>query len=251
VNAATRQLVFWLGAAVFLGVLLAALLRLPAFGCYRGPYGDIISRVILPERHTPQSVAAVTFDYRGFDTLGEEYIFLTAVTGTVLLMRLKRHERQTRAQDKAADHQVLGAHDAVRAFGALLFAGTLLFGAYIVIHGHLTPGGGFQGGVLLASAFLYIYLCSEVEPFHELAPMPVFEILETLGAGGYVVLGLVGLTQAAYLQNILPLGQPKSLFSAGTLPVLNILVGTEVLGGLILVVTEFLRQALEIEEAGK
>jgi len=65
-----------------------------------------------------------------------------------------------------------------------------------------------------------------------------------------VILGFVGLSQAAYLQNILPLGQPKSLFSAGTLPVLNILVGTEVLGGLILAVTEFLRQALEVQETG-
>jgi multicomponent Na+:H+ antiporter subunit B len=226
--------------------------RLPGLGQYRGPYGDIINEVAGPERHTPQSVAAVTFDYRGFDTLGEEYILLTAVAGVILLLRAQRSERHGPPKDEAGDRKIPRTDDLLRGLGTILFGGTLLVGAYIVLHGHLTPGGGFQGGVLLASALFYIYLSSEYKDFHELAPAPVFELIEVIGAGGYVLLGVAGLvTGAAFLQNILPRGEPKALFSTGTLLLLNILVGLEVFAGLILTLSEFLHQTLEIRGAAQ
>ncbi len=241
----TRQVLFWSGAALLTALAIRALIQLPPFGHYRGPYGDIINHVALPERHTPESVAAVNFDYRGFDTLGEEYIFLAAVTGTLLLIRTQRSEHEGKAVDKARDRHIPPTSDALRALGAILFGYSLLTGAYIVCHGHLTPGGGFQGGVILASAFFYIYLSSEYEPFHHLVPIPALEVIEVVGAGGFVVVGILGLlVRAAYLQNVLPLGRPDSLLSAGTLPVLNVLVGTEVCAGWLLVLSEYLRQTL-------
>jgi multicomponent Na+:H+ antiporter subunit B len=246
-NPSLRQVLFWLSAVAVFAVTTRALVRLPALGQYRGPYGDVINQVVLPERHTPQSVAAVTFDYRGFDTLGEEHILLAAVAGVVLLLRAQRSERQEPARDEASDRQIPPTDDLLRSLGTILFGGTLLFGAYIVLHGHLTPGGGFQGGVLLASAFFYIYLSGEYEAFHKVTHAAVFELIETIGAGGFVLVGLAGLLAgAAFLQNILPLGQPKALFSAGTLLLLNVLVGLEVFGGLILTLSEFFHQTLEL-----
>lgn len=242
-----RQVLFWGSAAVVFVVVTIGLVDLPALGQYRGPYGDIINHVALPERHTPQSVAAVTFDYRGFDTLGEEHILLAAVAGVVLLLRPQRSERQRPPRDEASDRPLLRTDDLLRGFGAVLFGGTLLVGAYIVLHGHLTPGGGFQGGVLLASAFFYVYLCSEYQAFHELAPTRVFELLESLGAGGFPLVGLAGLVAgAAFLQNFLPLGHVKSFFSTGTILLLNVLVGAEVWAGVILILSEFFHQTLEI-----
>jgi multicomponent Na+:H+ antiporter subunit B len=245
-NAIGRQILFWSGAVGVASLILLALLRLPPFGHYRGPYGDIINRVALPERHTPQSVAAVTFDYRGFDTLGEEFIFLAAVTGVLLLMRTQPGEREEKAADKATDRHIPPTSDALHALGTLLFGFSLLTGAYIVCHGHLTPGGGFQGGVILASAFFYIYLSGEYAPFQHLVPLAVIDVIEVVGAAGYVVLGIVGLlVHAAYLQNILPLGRSGSLLSGGTLPILNVLVGMEVCAGWLLVLSEYLHQTLK------
>ncbi len=243
----TRQALFWLGAGAVFTLTTMALVRLPGLGRYRGPYGDIINEVALPERHTPQSVAAVTFDYRGFDTLGEEHILLAAVAGVILLLRVQRSERQAPAKDEASDRRVPPTDDLLRSLGTILFGWTLLFGAYIVLHGHLTPGGGFQGGVLLASAFFYIYLAGEYEPFHKLTHASVFELIENIGAGGFTLVGVAGLIAgASFLQNILPLGQPKALFSAGTLLLLNVLVGAEVFGGLILTLSEFFHKTLEL-----
>lgn len=247
-----RQIFFWLGAGVVAAIVAAALFRLPPFGHYRGPYGDLINQRALTERHTPQSVAAVNFDYRGFDTQGEEYIFLAAVTGIVLLMRMQRTESEREAEDQASDRHVPPTNDALQALGALLFGVTLLIGAYIVIHGHLTPGGGFQGGVLLASAFFYIYLSNEYEPFHRLVPTWVIEVVEAIGAGGFVVVGLLGLLAGgSYMENVLPLGRPRALLSAGIIPVLNVLVGLEVFAGWVLVLSEFLRQTLMVRDGNR
>ena len=60
---------------------------LPDFGDYRGPYGEILNRVAVPERSTTDVVTAVNFDYRGFDTLGEEFILFAAVIGVASILR--------------------------------------------------------------------------------------------------------------------------------------------------------------------
>ena len=74
-----------------LGVLFALLLwgfvGMPDFGHYRGPYGFVLDRVATPERHVTNVVNATTYDYRGFDTMGEEFILFAAVIGVVLLLR--------------------------------------------------------------------------------------------------------------------------------------------------------------------
>ncbi len=71
-----RIFVFFIAAVCFALLFLRSASDLPKFGEYKGPYGDIINARVESERHTPQSVAAITFDYRGFDTLCEEFIFL-------------------------------------------------------------------------------------------------------------------------------------------------------------------------------
>src|SRR3954469_4160857 len=88
----TRKRVF-LVAAAGLGVLLIwGLAGLPDFGDYSGVYGETLNRVAVAERHATALVTAVNFDYRGFDTLGEEFILFAAVLGLALLLREQRDE---------------------------------------------------------------------------------------------------------------------------------------------------------------
>jgi multicomponent Na+:H+ antiporter subunit B len=235
-----RRRLFLVAAAVAGGLLLWGLSGLPPYGVYPGPYGDVLNQVAVAERKATNVVAAVTFDYRGVDTMGEEFILFAAVVGVAVLLRAQRDEREEPPDEDAADRRAPGTSNAVRVLGPALLGPVVLFGLYVVAHGHLTPGGGFQGGVVLATGALLV------------RPVPLIDLAEAAGAGGYVAVGLLGLAAgAAFLQNVLPLGQPGALPSAGTIPLINLAVGLEVAGGLVLLLSEFLEQTLVVRRPGE
>jgi multicomponent Na+:H+ antiporter subunit B len=223
-----------LGAA-----LVAAVADLEPFGHYPGPYGDVIAKVVPGERHTGQLVAALTFDYRGFDTLGEELILFTAASGCVALLRVRRREREGRAPTRPVPSL------AARALGGALVGPVLVVSAYVIVHGHLTPGGGFSGGVIGAGALLLAYAAGQSVRLHRVDSIALLEVTEAIGAAGFVLVALGGLVAVgATLQNFLPLGTSGMLLSAGTIPVGNVAVGIEVAGAAALIIAEFLEQAL-------
>jgi multicomponent Na+:H+ antiporter subunit B len=193
----------------------------------------VLNSVAVGERHATNVVAAVVFDYRGVDTMGEEFILFASVMGVALLLRHSRRERRelpARVQS-----------DAVRLTG-IGFAGALLvLGLYVVAHGYLTPGGGFQGGVILASAFALVFLAGDYRAYRSLTPTPVVDLAEGMGAGGYVVIGFVSLLLgSAFLHNFGPLGTTGTLASGGSIAFLNVASALEVSAAFLLLFTEFL-----------
>jgi len=248
VKARTRLALFAIPVVGVAALLLWSFAGLPSFGHYRGPYGNEINAQAVPRRHTTNAVAAVNFDYRGFDTIGEEFILFAAVMGVSALLRLQRQEHKEESPlEHARAHASTEMADSVAVVCMGLVTPFVLLGLYIVVHGHLTPGGGFQGGVILASAFLMVYLAGRYITFRQLSPKGLLDAGEGSGAGGFVLVGFVGmLAGAAFLENVLPLGQSGKVFSAGTLPVINLSVGFEVGAGLLLVMWEFLEQALMV-----
>ena len=246
-----RLVVFLVGAAGVLAALTWGLTGIPKFGHYRGPYGDVLNRRAVPERHATNVVNAIVFDYRGIDTVGEEFILFAAVVGVTVLLRLERDEHEESPRDRAERHASIEVADAVALACIGLVAPVLVLGVYVVTHGHLTPGGGFQGGVILAGGPLLVYLAGRYITLRQLRPKGVLDLGEGAGAGGFVLIGFVGLVAgAAFLENVFPLGSTGSVFSAGTLPVINVSVGLEVAAGITLIVYEFLEQAL-IVRAGR
>ena len=83
-------MLFWIAAAVLAAAMPAVYGAMPVFGDHPLPYGDMINRLGPLERHVSNMVSAVNFDFRGFDTLGEEIMLMTAVTGTAVLLRGSR-----------------------------------------------------------------------------------------------------------------------------------------------------------------
>jgi multicomponent Na+:H+ antiporter subunit B len=227
------------------GLVLATLLvwgltGLPAFGDFQGEYGRILNGVAGTERHVTNVVSAVVFDYRGFDTLGEEFILFAAVMGVALLLREARDDRE-RPRDEVRS-------DAVRAVGLALVGPTIVLGLYLVAHGYLTPGGGFQGGAALASGVLLLYAAGRYRSYRAASPLTLVDFAEGAGAGGYVVVGIAALVSgAAYLENVVDLGTKGTLAAAGTIPILNASSALAVAAALVLLYHEFLEEVMYSE----
>ena len=191
-------------------------------------------------------MTALNFDLRAFDTLGEEFILFASVTGVVLLLRQVRGEDRRPSGDIGA-HRFAGASEGLLVLSVALLALLVALGGYVIVHGTLTPGGGFQGGVVLAAGPVGALLAGRYLAVKAVTPEPVLEALDAIGAAGYALFGLGGLVFASvFLKNFLPLGIPGHLLSGGFMPLNSIAVGLEVTGGFLLIWTEFLDQALVI-----
>jgi multicomponent Na+:H+ antiporter subunit B len=245
----TRGPLFFVSLAGFAAFLLWGMLGLPPFGDYKGPYGDIINSFGVQERHATNMVSAVNFDYRGVDTIGEEFILFVSVTGCTLLLRARRDEEKDEQRDLIAEGRSFGTSSAITGLCLAMAVPSALFGWYIVAHGQLTPGGGFQGGVIMASAAVFLYLAGQFAAMRRVCPTGPLELADSLGAGGYVLIGLAGLAAgASFLQNILPLGPVGQVYSAGTIWAISMAVGLEVAAAFVLLMLEFLEQTLEIRQ---
>jgi multicomponent Na+:H+ antiporter subunit B len=248
VSRRTRLGMFALAGPGLAVVLVIGLHGLPAFGHYHGVYGLLVDRIEPGERHATDIVTALNFDIRAFDTLGEEFILFASVAGVAVLLRHLRGEDEADRSTGIEDHRFAGASPSMRLLALVLVPLLVALGCYVVVHGQLTPGGGFQGGVVLAAGPLAILLAGRYFALKRLAPSWALEAAESLGAAAYALIGLGGLIFAStYFNNFLPLGTPGKLLSAGMMPLNSIAVGVEVTGAFLLTWTEFLDQALIVE----
>lgn len=161
-------------------------------------------------------VTSVVVTYRGLDTLGEVTILFTVAA--IIAFFLKTHQQQDRPKRRVTDILTTAAR--------VLVPGTMLLGAYIFINGHLTPGGGFQGGAVIASGFVLMLLAfPEASLSHK-----TIRWVESVSGFSFVLIGILGIFLAGGLldNNILPMGEFGSLFSAGAIPVIYIFIGLKV-----------------------
>jgi multicomponent Na+:H+ antiporter subunit B len=241
-----RLTVFSLAGAGMAVVLLLGFTGLPSFGHAHELYGALLNRTEDKLRHATDIVTALNFDIRAFDTLGEEFILFASVSGVALLLRQLRGEQERDQQTPGIEeHAFAGASDGLRLASLVLIPVIVAFGLYLVFHGQLTPGGGFQGGVVLAAGPIAILLAGRYLSMKAVAPKVLLESSDSIGAASYVLIGLGGLIfVGTYLKNPLPLGSPGHLLSAGMMPLNSIAVGLEVTGAFLLTWTEFLDQTM-------
>jgi len=244
-----RLWLFAIGAAGLVACYLWAFGGLPGFGNYPGPYGPEILKDAIPQTNATGIVSAVNFDYRGFDTLGEEFILFTAAAGmSVVLRRLRGEQEQAEHSpaDEVMNRNVAPTSSALRVAALILVGPTALIGWWLATHAQTNPSGGFQGGVILASAFMLVYLSGESIAFRRLSPVDLLDAAEAIGAGGFAAVGLAAVAQGLpFLYNYLPLGgSPGAVSSSGTIALISFLVGIEVAAAFILITGELLEQTL-------
>ena len=222
---------------------------LPRFGAHPMPYGEAINRDAPRQRHVTNMVTAVNFDYRGIDTLGEEFMLVCAVTGTVVLLRGGRGE-----QDEASPMRLPGRSLEERADSTVLLCRAFVpvitvFGLYVALHATVTPGGGFQGGAILASGLMLLFLGERYPGWRHLVRSRALDACEGGGAALFALCGLGPmLLGAAFLQNVLPLGHLKAMLSGGLMLVENLGVTAAVAGGFAILMSEFLEETRTPED---
>jgi len=108
----------------------------------------------------------------------------------------------------------------------------LLYGINIILHGHLTPGGGFAGGVIIALSFIHLTLAYGKDAVLRQLSKEAVHVWESVGALAFLAIALFGGAAGYFFANFLPAGEPFNLFSAGSIPLSNIAIGIKVWAGL-------------------
>ncbi len=182
------------------------------------PVKDIYLAQTVKTLKVSNAVTSIVVNFRGFDTLGEVTVLFLAVTVLGSVLYKKRHEVGERSV-------LFSASSIVTSGSKLLFPAIILLGAYVFIHGHLSPGGGFQGGVIIATGFLLMLLSYENYSVSHTA----LSVVESLAGITFAGVGLLGfLHGGTFLQNFLPTGVLNNLFSGGIIPIIYIAVGFKV-----------------------
>lgn len=121
----------------------------------------------------------------------------------------------------------------VKTITRLVFGFIVVFSAYIVLYGHITPGGGFAGGVMLACAFILLVLAFGKQAALDIISEKAFSAWDSIGALGFLGIALLGFFAGVFFTGFISRGTPLRLISGGTIMWSNIAIGIKVSAGLL------------------
>ncbi|MBI9031323.1 Na(+)/H(+) antiporter subunit B [bacterium] len=205
---------------IIIGIIGMLLILLPILVNFQSPtnlsaLAEEYVRGSVNDLKSPNVVTSVVVTYRGLDTLGEVTVLFLATLGVGFLLENKKNKSTQRT-----------VSENIRTTSSFLVSLIMVLGIYIFTHGHLSPGGGFQGGVVIASGFLLLILSDlDFKISHA-----ILRFVESISGLVYVLIGLIGLVLTIGFLNpaILPLGKYGDLFSAGAIPLIYSLIGLKV-----------------------
>ena len=188
------------------------------------PLAESYIRLVPQELGAPNVITGILLTYRAFDTLGEVAVLFMVAASVGLVLGKERQPRSGPLADRF--DEVKPSSEIVQTGTQTLVPLISIFAAYIIMNGHLTAGGGFQGGAVIASGVLLMLLAyPQYQP-----DLEFLGITESVAGALFVLAGIAGLIAAGgFMDNrILPLGQFGAFFSAGAIPVLSALLGIKV-----------------------
>jgi len=210
---------------VFSVVMLYVVAHLPEFGKANPAFDEVANRYIekgLEETGAVNVVASMILDYRAFDTLGESFVLFTALICSTILLRSdgkKTNEIRDAYFDTSED-------SILRTMGLILVPCIMLFGIYVVLNGHISPGGGFSGGAIIGAGLI---IMSSALGFSKADAVLTYKRLNILT---FAALGFYSLSKcyvffigANGIHSPIPKGVPGAILSAGLILPLNIAVG--------------------------
>lgn len=187
----------------------------------------------LQDTGSMNTVTAIYLDYRLFDSLFEAGILLIAVSG---IMWISQHKIESKNANFMLDKYK--TPDLFITFSRLLYPIMLAFGLYVIINGHLSPGGGFQGGAIVATAILILY-------YIDISKTIEVKLILTIEKFLFLLLLLLSVlsyfTRDGYLfTNFITSSNQDT--KAIYLMLLNVIIGAKVALGLVAIFTAFLKE---------
>ena len=219
---------------IIISSLLHVVLYMPVFGSPESPVVNEVSRRYiedgLKETGAVNIVAGMILDYRAFDTLGESTVLFIASCAVMILLR--RDHRKDGALEKGSlpvdyDIHYEPHYDPIlQKSAAFLVPVILLFGIYVVLNGHLSPGGGFSGGAILGAALMLFRMSFGMKSTRRFFTYKTFSTVVFLALLFYAsAKSYVFYTGGNGLESHIPLGTPGAILSSGLILPLDICVG--------------------------
>lgn len=216
-------------------LLVSTAAELPPYGSPDNPANnEVPQRYIeqgLQETGAVNIVAGMILDYRAFDTLGESNVlFIAAVTVLVLIRVTPSHGGKpstSQLEAECDDRMYEPKNDTILQHQAsLLVPLILLFGIYVIMNGHISPGGGFSGGAIMGAGLILYLNAFGFKKTERFFTFTTFRIVSVMALSFYAVSKAYSFfTGANHLSSFITPGTPGMLFSAGLIPYLNIAVG--------------------------
>ncbi|MCD8007486.1 MAG: hypothetical protein LUF68_00840 [Clostridiales bacterium] len=226
------RIFFVLMALFMVAVLLYTVSFLPAFGDPNSPVNNEVSqRYIeqgLEETGAVNIVAGMILDYRAFDTFGESCVLFVALCCVTILLRAdKKEDIRLSAREELEDLSYEPQEDNVLQQAArLLVPLIVIFGIYVVLNGHISPGGGFSGGAIIGTGLILYLTAFGVRRTRRFMNERVIKTLTVCALTFYCFAKSYSFyTGANHLESIITTGTPGAILSAGLIVYLNICVG--------------------------
>ncbi|MDO4811416.1 MAG: MnhB domain-containing protein [Eubacteriales bacterium] len=215
---------------IFAAIMLLTVANLPPYGAKDAPtVNEVAQRYVekgTEETGAVNTVAGMILDYRAFDTLGESFVLFTAMCAVTVLMNQSGKRRRVCVEAETVDYY---ADPIVRTMCKFVIPVILVFGIYILLNGHLSPGGGFSGGAILASAFIIFAMVWGDERAQGTIRVPVIKTITLCALCFYALSKTYSFfTGANHLHSVISPGVPGRILSAGLILPLNVAVGVVV-----------------------
>lgn len=222
---------------MMIALLLYTVASMPAFGSADHPVNnEVPTRYIeqgLQETGAVNIVTGMILDYRAFDTLGESSVLFTAAMVVMLLLRMDANShaysplaRYVRASDHADTFYEPHQDMIMQKTAKILVPIVLLLGIYVVLNGHLSPGGGFSGGAIMGAALMIYVTAYGFDSIRRFFTYKTYQRIVLVALLTYAVSKCYSFyTGANGMHSVIPLGTPGAILSSGLILVLNICVG--------------------------
>lgn len=218
---------------LFIALLLYTVSEMPPYGAVDVPTNNEVAEKYImdgvKETGATNIVAGMILDYRAFDTLGESTVLFIAIMSVVMLLRKDKEYVNDEEDLRILEEQrILEAKPNVtlKTVAFIMIPFIFLFGIYVILNGHISPGGGFSGGAILGAGLI---LYANAFGFTKLKKFFNFKVFTAFTSGPLLV--YAGLktysffTGANHLYSIIGPGTPGMILSAGIILPLNICVG--------------------------
>lgn len=216
---------------LLIAVLLLAVSWLPVLGDPNGPNNNEVSQRYIEkgmeESGAVNMVTNMILSYRGFDTFGETCVLFIAATCVIVLLRRNEEEIEN-AKEQDWNYES-GADAILQKVTLILVPIIFLYGFYIILNGHLSPGGGFSGGATIGAGLILYVTTFGFHKTQKFFGEKTYEIVKVGALSLYSVTMIYYFyTGANMIKSMIPLGTPGDILSSGMILPINIFVGLEV-----------------------